>query len=305
MNRVDTLLVIARKFNDVFYAMSTPEWGNARHRILAIFAKAEFAGQFPFTEEFDDVILFNSENSRMSYVAVIRKIRKETERVLCDTVMLSNMVLVANQYLIKISKCHQVIALEDGLMNYYNFRPSSYWMKFLTQWLIGINQKDLFGRISHTYLLNPGMAHYYGGDAVRLQLLPTIIQKRIQLDIQGKKIFVGQRPYHFGQMSLETYCERVNLFVKKYSIDYYLPHAFADLEERIDCPILDIAKLQVTLEILALQYDFTVYSFNSSVLYSTRIINPRIKTYLVRIPELCGMSEVPILKKYCSGSIDF
>ena len=149
------------------------------------------------------------------------------------------------------------------------------------------------------------MAQYYGGDAVRLRLSPTIIQNRIQLEIQGKKIFVGQRPYHFGQMTLEAYCERVNKFVKKYHIDYYLPHAFADPRERIDCPILDIAKLQMTLEIMVLQYDFTVYSFSSSVLYSTRIINPRVKTYMVRIPELCGMSEVPILNKYCSGSIDF
>lgn len=125
------------------------------------------------------------------------------------------------------------------------------------------------------------------------------------VDIQDKKIFVGQVPYRFGQMTLETYCERVNRLVKKYHIDYYLPHAFADSEEQVVCPILDIGKLRVTLEILASQYDYVIYSFGSSVLYSTRIINPRIKTYMVRIPELSRMPELPMLEKYCSGIVDF
>lgn len=305
MNGIDTLLVIARKFNDVFYAMSTPEWRDARHRVMAIFARAEFAGQFPFREEFDDIIVFGAGQSLTDYAGVLQAIRAERARIRCDAVMLSNMVLVSNQYLIKVSGARDVFLLEDGTMNYYDFLPSSSRMKYLTQWFMGINQKELFRRVSRTYLLDPDMARYYGGNAVRLRLSPTILQNRIRSDIQGKKIFVGQRPYYFGLMSLEAYCERVNRFVRKHRIDYYLPHAFAAPEVRIDCPVLDIGKLQVTLEILAAQYDFVIYSFGSSVLYSTRVINPGIETYLVRTPELPAMSELPVMKKYCSGIVDF
>ena len=305
MNNIGNLLVIARKFNDVFYAVSTSEWQRSDRRVLAIFAGREFAEQFPLQEEFDDVIVFDSGDSRLSNIGTIRKIRRVRKRIRCDAVMLSNIVLVVNQYLMKMSECRHVFLLEDGLMNYYDFRPSFRRIKYLTQLLLGINEQKLFGRISKTFLLAPDMARYYGGNLIQLRLSSTILRNRVRSDIEGKKIFVGQCLYRFGYMSLETYNERVNRIVKKYCIDYYLPHAFALDGEQIDCPIFDLGKLHTTLEVLALQSDFVLYSFCSSVLYTTRIVNANVESYLVRIPELLEKSDLPVIKKYCSGIIDF
>ena len=306
MNEIDTLLVIGLKFNDVFYAMSTSEWHHAEHRILAVIAaRRDFALQFHHMEGFDDTVVIDFERNDIGRFKTCLQIKRYSKRLQCDTVMLSNPLLVITQYLIKVSRAREVICLEDGTLNYHTLHPSLSLIKPFVQRMLGLNERKLFNSVSRTYLLIPEMAKFYNGEPVRLQLSPELLSERITVDIRNKKIFVGQVPYHFGQMTLEAYCERVNKFVKKYNIDYYLPHAFADSGEQVDCPILDIEKLRITLEILALQYDFVIYSFGSSVLYSTRIINPRIKTYMVRISELSKIPALPLLEKYCSGTVDF
>lgn len=305
MDKFDTLLVIARKYNDIFYAISTPEWKCYNRHILVIFANDNFVKQFPAQERFDDIVIFNSVGNRIGDMGLIRKIQKEKLRIQCDAIMLSNIVIVINQYLIKVCKGRQIYLLEDGLMNYYDFHPSTSKIKRLSQLLLGINERKLFNQISKTFLLNPNLAQYYGGRLEQLQLSSYILNDNIQLDIKGKKIFVGQCLYRFGYMSLRTYNDHVNRIIKKYDIDYYLPHAFAMDGERINCSVLNIQEKQTTLEALAFQTNFVIYSFCSSVLYTTRIINPDIQTFLIRIPELYEKSELPVIKKYCTGVVDF
>lgn len=304
MDEVDTLLVIARKFNDIFYAISTSEWTRFKRRVLVIFANNGFSEQFPFQEMFDDVLVLGSTENRKNSIHIIRDIRRVKKRIRCDAVMVSNVVLVVNQYLMKISGGRQIFLLEDGLMNYYDFHPSTSRLKYITQLFLGINERKLFNRITETFLLVPGMARYYGGKLAQLQLKPLIMPIWEKLDIVDKKIFVGQCVYKFGYMSLEEYNRRVNQIIKKYDIDYYLPHAFASEEEQIDCPVLDLSKLHITLEVLASQFNFELYSFCSSVLYTTRVINSNVKSYLVHIPELTEKSKLPVIEKYCSKIID-
>lgn len=307
MSNGSTLLVIARKFNDIFYALSTLEWNQANRRILAIFASDKFAERFPFQQKFDDVSVFCVSEDHFSHIAVLKAIRKEKKRIQCDMVMLSNIVLVDNQYLIKMSGANRIFLLEDGLMNYYDFRPKSNRIKSWVQKILGINERMLFTNVAKTYLLAPELARFYNGKRCRLNLSSGLSESNMQkaLMLQGKKIFVGQCLYRFNYMSLPLYNERINKIVKTYDIDYYLPHAFALEGEQIDCPILDIGNMQVTLELLASYTDFSIYSFCSSVLYTTRIINPKIKSYLIRIPELVDMSDTPVIKKYCNHIIDF
>ena len=303
--RERTLLVLARKFNDIFYSISTPEWKIFNRHVLVIFANDIFEKYIPFRELFDDIIVFDSPKRRINGINVIREIRARKDALECEAVILSNIVLVANQYLINISRCRYIFLLEDGLMNYSDFRPSDSRMKSVVQWVLGINQRKLIERIYRTYLLIPDMARFYGG--VRAILKPMTIQpigENILSKIEGKKIFVGQCLYRFGYISIGEYNELVNRIIKKYDIDCYLPHAFALDEERIDCPILDLGQLGITLEFLAPKTSFTLYSFFSSVLYTTRVINPDIRTYQIHIPELSMVYGIPILKEYCSGIID-
>ena len=301
----NSLLVLARKFNDIFYAISTPEWRCYDYHILVIFAQESFATQFPLRERFDKVFVFDSPTQRKEELAVIREIKAKKSELQCEAVMLSNIVLVANQYLIKATQCKHIYLLEDGLMNYSDFRPSDSRIKFIVQCLLGINQRKLIERIQKTYLLIPDMARFYGGERVQLKPLSLKnIEESILSRIEGKKIFVGQCLYRFGYMSIEKYNALVNRMIKKYNIDFYLPHAFSLEGEQIDCPILDLAQSGITLEFLAAETSFTLYSFSSSVLYTTRIINPAVKTYLIQIPEQSNASTFPIFRKYCSGIIE-
>ena len=306
MGRNNTLLVIARKYNDIFYAVSTPEWRQFDRRILVIFTERQSIEGYPLLTLFDDVIRLSCSGVRFGNLLLLWRIKALKKRVRCAAVMMSNMVLVANQYLAKISAGKRMILLEDGLMNYYDFQPSESKTKRCVQYFLGINERKVFDAISHTYLLAPELACYYGGNPEPLKLDAGVIAANTQLeDIEGKTIFVGQCLYRFGNMTIETYSKLVNDIIKKYHIDYYLPHAFALCGEKIDCPILDLGRSRATLEFFSTQYNFTVYSFCSSVLYSTRIINPAVRSYLIRLPELRDKSELPVIKKYCTGVIDF
>lgn len=306
MDSNNVLLVIARKYNDIFYAVSTPEWQQFDCHILVIFTEKKSLEGYPLLSLFDDIINLHCSGARTGTLFLLWKIKAIEKRVQCTAVMMSNMVLVANQYLAKISGGKHIILLEDGLMNYYDFKPSKNKFKRCVQSFLGIDECKVFNNISHTYLLAPQLARYYGGTVNPLKLENKIIFEDAQLqDIEGKTIFVGQCLYRFGNMSVGAYNDRVNHLIKKYHIDYYLPHAFALGDENIDCQVLDLGKSHATLEVFAARYNFTIYSFCSSVLYSTRIINPAVRSYLIRLPELLDKSELPVIKKYCSGIIDF
>lgn len=306
MNTSKTLLVVARKYNDIFYAISIPEWDQYTQHILVIIAEKNFAENFPLPNIFNDIIKIKYSGKRNGNFQIIQDINIIKKRIQCSTITMSNIVLSANMYLIKVSGAKTLLLLEDGLMNYYDFKPSQSKTKQMVQWLLGINERKIFNSISKTYLLAPTLASYYGGDPRQLKLNKELIFKHLKLEnLENKVIFVGQCLYKMGYMSLDVYNERVNKIIQQYNINYYLPHAFALDGENIDCPRLNLEKSHATLEIFASQYNFTVYSFCSSVLYTTKIINPNVQSFLIRIPELSNKSDLPIIQKYCNGIIDF
>ena len=306
MKKDNTLLVLSRKFNDIFYSVSTAEWNCFNRHVLVVFADKEFAQQFPLLGEFDDIVFLNSPKSRKTgIIQELKSVKMNKMLIQCDAIMLSNPVLVVNQYLVKISNARQIFLLEDGLINYIDFHPSNSLIKGTLQRILGLDQQKLINSISCTYLFAPELAHFYGGRRVKLNLKSQRLSEEVLAIVSGKRIFVGQTLYRFGYISIEEYNERVNRIIEKYNIDYYLPHAFALDIERINCPILNIGEFHTTLEILASQSKFVLFSFFSSVLYTTRVINPNIETYLINISEVSEMSKASVIEKYCSGIINF
>lgn len=304
MTNSNSLLVIARKFNDIFYAIETPIWDEFDYHILVICANQRFAKQFPLKEKFNKIIVFDSSQNRLSYGSILREINKKRKEIQCTVAITSNITLIVNQYILKASRCKNILLVEDGLMNYYNFTPKKNSWKRIAQFVLGINEHKLTKKILYTFLLDPDQAMYYKGQVAKLHITRPNLQLDIK-QIENKKIFVGQCIYEFGYMTIKAYNKKVNETIQKYNIDYYIPHAFASHQEEIMCNTLDLNQLHVTLEILSTQTDFTIYSFSSSVLYSTKIINNRIKSYLIRIPELNEQSKLPIINKYCDGIINF
>lgn len=188
--------------------------------------------------------------------------------------------------------------MEDGLMNYRNDLIDKSIVKKSVQLLLGINLKKIYSLIHRTYLLKPDSARYYFG-----QLRPIRVPKRliatlgIDLDLTGKSIFVGQNLYQFGYLSKEEYCDLVNRVIADYGIDYYLPHAFSE-SEHINCRYLNLADLNVTLEMLAVSQNFTVYSFASSVLFTSKLLNPEgIRSIMVSAARIKGIGDFPIYRE--------
>ena len=145
--------------------------------------------------------------------------------------------------------------------------------------------------------MKPESATYFFGEKKQLLLTQLEFDIDDNLGIEGKRIFIGQPLYKNGFFSLEEYNDYVNMCISLYEIDFYFPHLFADAGERIDCPILDLSKCKLTLEALATTYNFTIYSFASSVLFTTRQINPAIEAHMLILPATRSISSFLIYEE--------
>lgn len=300
------LLVIARKFNDIFYSVSIPEWKLYGRRTLVIISNDEMKENFPMTGLFDDVIYFPAETkSVISLYRLIREIYSCSQRILSDTVVLSNPTMAINQYIISVSGCRDIIFVEDGLMNYYKYVPRKSLKKLVINRLLNLDSSSILSKIAKTYISSPSLAVYYFGQLSGLKINFDLIEKNIRPvdDLSGKRIFVGQDLYRWGHCTVDEYNQLINRIIEKYDIDLYIPHAFAsDAETVMGCQCFRI--IDATLEVLASKYDFEVFSFNSSVLFTTKIINPRIKSHAVVSSVLNDMSLPPILEQCCDDILN-
>lgn len=116
-------------------------------------------------------------------------------------------------------------------------------------------------------------------------------------DLNGKRIFVGQPLYNTNNCSMELYSQAVNYFIKKYKIDYYLPHFYSSPFESINCKILDLGGNAITLETLAALEHFSLVSFSSSLLFTTRMINPNNESIMVSYPGIPKVADSAIFFK--------
>ncbi len=295
------LLVIARKFNDIYYSMSIPEWMEETERHLFIISNGIPKESFPNQEAFDKVDYIRYEGESIKNILAILKKINSFNIPKADVVILSNPILVTNQYLIKKIKPSKLIFIEDGSMNYSSFVPSKSIAKKLLQLSLGINQAKIFNAINFTYLFYPEKSTFFFGKTKKLNLCKDIFPRKENDEVvNNKRILVGQPLYHGGFMSLERYNEIMNKAIAKFNIDFYIPHAFASDQERIQCPIINLAELNTTLEGLASNHTFHIFSLGSTVLYSCKTVNPKVKSSLLTVSDE-GMRalDTSFVKSFC------
>lgn len=301
------LLVVARKFNDVFFASMLPEWEMCNVKILLIISDVKLAEQFPLQTLFDNVISINPPVDS-SYKGVIKTLFDvfKVDDLKCNVLTLSNPILVVNQYIVKKSQCEKLVLIEDGLMNYYEFESSKSNVKKIFQLMLGINESKFLKQIYATYLFSPEFAKYCFGKNNRLIINSKYFDNLLDVvpDLNGKKIFVDQCLYRYGYFSIEEYNIIINRIIEKFQIDYYLPHPFSLMKETINCDILDLNSNHVTLECCAARFNFSVYAFNSTVLFSTKLINPQIiSTSVIPLQYESKFTMPEILTNCCDHKV--
>ena len=301
LNRIDTILVIAHKYNDILYAITTEEYKISKRKILLILYSTINPQMFPFQDFFDERHYI--EYDKTKYIGLLMTLGilwKKFYKLHVDIVIFSNPVLVVNQYVVHLVSPCKVILLEDGLMNYYEFTASASITKKLLQSLLRVNNNLITSKISTTYLLEPQLAKYFYGVKKKIEI---DIKDLISLDtynyIEGKTIFVGQDLYNYFDISIPDYSTLVNRVIKKFHIEYYLPHPFASEQEDVHASYLSLNSQHVTLEMLSSVYIFSLYSFGSSVLYTTKCVNPLVKAYLVDSFFYANNTHLEMIKRCC------
>lgn len=302
------MLVVARKFNDIFYAMTTSEWTEAKKRTLLIITDKLRKEDYPELEAFDEVYCLKSDfNSIHAIPSLILRLKKLLSKIDFSTVLISNIAIVANKYILSNPKCENAILLEDGIMNYKNFKESQSSSKTLIMKLLKISNERIQKKITKTYLLDPLTGYYFFGKKVKLQLSNLCNINRGNMNLEGKRIFIGQPLYlaYVGNtITVEEYSNRVNEIIHQYFIDYYVPHTMSSEDEAIDCEKFDIGEHSITFEVLSALYNLEFYSISSSVLYSTKIVNPRTKCHMIIIPEVPKIPDSNILYNYVDDIIN-
>ena len=280
------LLVIARKFNDIYYSMSLPDWNEATTRHLIIISNGIPKDAFPNQNAFDKVTFISYDGESIRNILSVLKDLLLIEIPNSDVLVLSNPVLVTNQYIIKHSRPKRLIFIEDGSMNYSSFSPSNSIAKKFLQFSLGILESKIFKRIDFTYLFYPEKSTFYFGQRRKLELRRDVFSLGEGTKIvEGKKFLVGQPLYNYGFLPIERYNELINKAMEKFQIDFYIPHAFASSKENIKGKKFNLSSLNATLEALASRHTFEVFSLGSTVLYSCKTINPHVKSVLITAPD--------------------
>lgn len=278
----ENIIVVALKYNDIFYAISTPEFNLKKNKILILFETKIPAIFFPFQNLFNEIIIIKYSPNVINILKSLFLLKRKKILTKSSIIFLSNPLLLINRYLIKLSSNSIVILLEDGFFNYKKITDTTNPLKNIFQFFFMIDICSIEKKIKNTYLLYPNEAKYYIGEKKQLILNKlTDFAKTFSLDLNEKSIFVGQNLYDYNFICKNDYIYLVNKFINTYNIDYYLMHIFSS-NEQIKCNKLEISKKSITLEILSLNYSFKIYSFSSSVLYTLKSINPNIKTYLIK-----------------------
>ena len=292
-----TALVIARKFNDIIYSVSCDEFVSAGVKKLLIISDKKNE-KFPMTEIFDDVIyLYEPDVSAKGQFRLLTKINRISSRIKADTVFMSNIILLSHYFIVRKTRCRRIILIEDGFMNYRSTRFDNNWKKDVLLRLMGFSKDYMTRRVERTYLLNPAKAKYFFGNLKTLELKGNNSEGYKGPSLAGKRIFIGQPLYKSTQMTVEQYNHYVNDIIKKYKIDYYVPHFNAGSEENIKAPALKLSDYGLTFELLASRYTFSLYSFSSSVLFTTRWVNPEIKSVRIAVPGVYQVSDKTIFEE--------
>ena len=103
-NSSDKILVVARKYNDIFYAISTSEWSQcSKHYLLMITDRLD-QNEYPMQHLFDKVWSVHAE---LSHVAILKQVfilSRILNQLDYNLVTISNIVTVANLYILNHTK---------------------------------------------------------------------------------------------------------------------------------------------------------------------------------------------------------
>lgn len=293
------MLVLARKYNDIFYAISTDEWQKCEEHFLLFITDRLQKDHYPLEESFDKIFTILAKGTALHILYQVHKIKKIIKHIDYDYITTSNLALTANLYMLSRRKTKDVILIEDGLMNYKDFHTSDDTKKKMLMKILGINEEDVQAKVSKSYMLMPESAKYYYGVLKPLLLDGKNVCKQLGIgqELEGKSIFVGQPVYMAHDITIKEYSDFVNRIIKEFDIDLYLPHTLSSNQEIINAKIFDITKSKATLELYASVYNFKIYSFNSSVLYSTKLINRNVETYSIEIKDVVKIPDGNIMRK--------
>lgn len=305
----NSILVISFKFNEILYSLSTDEYKNAEVRkLLILYTGKNIPENYPLQDRFDEVKYIKYHNLVKEQYHNIIELFRIREFLRADIVMTCNPILLAVKFIARLSHAKTAVWLEDGLMNYYPIKDivmsSPQNLKHIVERLIGatdINKRKDIELIS--YVLSPENAVSVWGKVKKIVFDPSEV-KDLPIDklsfLQGKKIFVGQDMS--ASISQGEYIELVNRVVKKYDIDYYLEHLFTVDVSGIKCKTISLNNYGITMEFIACKYDFEIYSIASTLLYSTKLLNPRIKSHMVRCKG-CN-PDIHIINKCIDDVVD-
>lgn len=304
-------VLIAHKYNDAFYSILSAEYNLADKKILIII-EAGFINEndFPFKIYFDEVFVIPKYHKSAIYKYLLQMFKiKQSLGTKSNVIAFSNPILVINQLFVRYLKVESIILLEDGVMNYRNYTPSKSLLKLIWQKLNGISNKTTFGKITKSYLTKPEDSKFSFGDKKKIIFNNNIsnIGFGEMPCLNGKKLFIGGDYYNHGFLSKEEYLRLVNLIINEFNIDYYIPHAFSNSDELVQCKVLNLNKYSVTLEMLAFDNLFSLYTFGNSAAFTCKHINSSIHVTLLKSKTLLLKGTFDFLskfsdRKFCIGN---
>lgn len=307
-------LVLAHKYNDIYYAINTDEFESSTKKILLVFESENLSRDFfPLKGEFDLHYFIEYESSGLGIIsslfAIFRIFLGNSLTGNVDYLFTSNIRLLVNQYVFRKSSPHSIILVEDGVMNYRkDVYVSRKKIKKIIQLFLGIKEKSIPPKIDKTYLNTPSEALYYFGKCEQLSLNNCSIEtSKLVKRLNNKIVFIGGNYYDYNFMSISKYNKIVNEVCERFNVDYYVPHHFSSQREDINSNILNINEYCLTFEMIANDLrNVTFISLGSSVLFTCKQINQSIETALIRNDSLIdGMGEaIDFLSEYCDKVVE-
>jgi len=306
-----TSIVLAHKFNDIFYAVNTAEFNLARYHILIIFSSKNLSmNSFPLLDKFDRIIHIPYSLSIFKFSKNLFKIYRALRKYKNCVVFTTNIRLVMNQFIISLNNIEKVVLLEDGLMNYKKVVFVRHIkMKKILQFLLGINQTIVYDKVSSTYLNSPEEGVNYFGELKQINLLTFPKKAMLVADkINDTSILIGMPIYKYGCLSKREYYSIVSEIMIKFKIDQYLPHHFEDdLPVNFEFNMLEINDLSITFEMICgIIENVSLYSFGSTLLFTSKKINNKIKCIFIENQDIYKFDSegLDFLKRKCDEVIN-
>ena len=82
-----------------------------------------------------------------------------------------------------------------------------------------------------------------------------------------------------------------------------LINTMSSKKENVVCQHIDMSSLQLTLEVLSSIYNMKIYSFSSSVLFTTKLINHKTETFAVTHPKVDTIKSDNMIYDYVNGFV--